>query len=134
MKPQARRAAKGRRGTPPAPTVQELLGKPIDRRLAYLDGHQGALFDELNASLQEAHRLNNQRKPADLPVLPDGTTLDARLRSNTEATVTIPLWAFDVVCQLESNIARRKSSPRRSRTGNMRGSTAQPRRCSTTSC
>jgi hypothetical protein len=57
------------------------------------------LFDELNASLNAALRLNAQRKREDLPVLPDGS-LDRRIHSDAHATVTIPLWAFDVVYDL----------------------------------
>lgn len=70
MKQQRRRAPKGRRATPPAQSVQELLGVSIDRHHAYLAGHQGALFDELNASLQSA---------------------------KDDDPVTIPQWVFDVV-------------------------------------
>ena len=46
MKPQRRRALKGRRATPAASSVEELTGVSISRRHAYEAGHQAALFDE----------------------------------------------------------------------------------------
>jgi hypothetical protein len=98
MKRPRRRALK-RRATPAAPSVEELTGVSISRRQAYEAGHQAALFDELNASLNEALRRNDLRRQEDLPVLPDGS-LDARIHSDDNATVTMPLWAFDVVRDL----------------------------------
>jgi hypothetical protein len=93
------RAPKGRRSTPPAPSIQELHGIAITRRQAYLAGHLGALFDELNANLNEAYRINDLRRVEDLPLLPDGSR-DRRIRSDDDATVTLPLWAFDVIYDL----------------------------------
>ena len=58
MKSPRRRAPKGRRATPPAPSIEELLGVALDRHNVYRTGHMGALFDELNANLNAALRLN----------------------------------------------------------------------------
>jgi hypothetical protein len=65
-----KRALKGTRSTLAAPSVEELTGTAIDRRRAILDGHYGALLQELNASLRAAFRVANRRKPEDMPVFP----------------------------------------------------------------
>jgi hypothetical protein len=55
MKQRRRRAPKGRRPTPPSPSIQELLGVPLERKHAALSGHHAALVDALNACGQGAH-------------------------------------------------------------------------------
>jgi hypothetical protein len=91
-----KRAPRGRRSTTPAPSIEELLTVTIDRREAFLSGHQAALFDELQSYLIEAYRRNDRRPKEDLPVLANGS-LDRRIHSDDRETVTVPLWAFDVV-------------------------------------
>jgi hypothetical protein len=101
MKPQRRRAPKGRKPTEPAPSIDQLLDTVVSRRAAYIAGHQAALFDELVAAMNAAQRaIDRSRKPEDMPVLPDGSR-DADIQPDDP--VTVPYWAVRAAYNLASD-------------------------------